>query len=312
MIFSIMNKLINTNSYDRGIYLAEKNLYISHIQELIKTAEEDKASEVVVYLQKMKEIVQKHIDNIKNGYINLDTLAELIKGDYNDVNEIVHKFPDKWKNHSLSYGKGEIVFIQSQGYDKLIKMNTYHLLLFSVTNNSTYRFKKCYIGFSNKDLEPYINFDIWIESKMGKLEECKDLNTLNTLYSNIKKHLIDIYRVKEIFDLIPDVKRYGLPPSSDVLNSFIKKFNKKKNEINLVEAGFKNITENLLILAQTKRLLINLKDDDVKELYGEGYEKKLNDNEKKLNQLIQTLRINDKDLLNLSDVIKKNEKIEEI
>lgn len=311
MIFSIMNKLINTDSYNTGIYLLEKNLYISHIHDLIKIAAEDKASEVVVYLQKMEKIVQNHIDNIKDGYIKLDTLTEIIKGDYSDINEIVRKLPDEWKNHSLSYGKGETVFIRSNGYDELIKMDIYHLLLFSVTDNLTYRFKECYIGFSNKDIEPYINFDIWIESKMGELEKSKDLKTINNLLSNIKKHLINIYGVKEIYDLIPNVKRYRLPPSSEVLNSFIKKFNKKKDEIYLVKAGFKDITEDLIVLAQTKRLLINLKDDDVKELYGEGYDKKLKDTEEKIIQLIQTLRINHKDLLNLSEVIKKYEKIGE-
>jgi hypothetical protein len=304
-----MNKLINTNSYDRDIYVAEKNLYKSHIQAILKTAEEDKALEVVVYLQKIKKIVEDHIEKIKDGFLKLDTIAELIKGKYNNVNEIVRKFPDEWNKCLPSYGKDEIIFIQSQGYDKLIKMNIYHLLVFSFTNNSTYRFKECYIGFSNKNMEPYINFDIWIESMMGEIEECKDLNNLNTVFSNIKKHLINIYGVKKIYDLLPDVNRYGLPPSSEVLKSFNKQFNRKKVEIYLVKAGFEEITEDLISLAQTKRLLINLKDNDVKEWYGEGYDKKLENTKEKLNQLIQTLRISDKDLSNLSDVIKKYEGI---
>ncbi|MCM3006718.1 hypothetical protein [Priestia koreensis] len=308
MIFSIMNKLINTGYYNRDIYLTEKNLYISHIQELIRIAEEDKASEVAVYLQKMMKIVQNHMDNIKDGYFKLDKLTEKIKGDYSDINEIAQESPDEWKNHSLSYGKGEIVFIWPQGYDELIQMDIYLLSLFSVTDNLTYRFKECYIGFSNKDLEPYINFDIWIERKMGELEKSKNLNTLNSLLSDIKKHLINLYRVKDTYDLIPDVKRYGLPPSSEVLKNFIKKFNKNKDEIYLVKAGFKDITEDLIVLAQTKQLLINLKDDDVKEFYSDGYDKKLDETEKKLIQLTQTLRIKDEDLLNLSDVIKKYEK----
>jgi hypothetical protein len=311
MIFSIMNKLINTESYNRDLYLAEKNLYISHIQELIRLAEEDKASEVVVYLQKMMKIVQSHIDNIKDGFFKLDKLTEIIKVDYSDIYEIARELLDEWKNYSLSYGNGEIVFIWPQGYDELIKMDIYLLSLFSVTDNLAYRFKECYIGFSNKNLEPYINFDIWIERKMGELEKSKDLNALNSLLSDIKKHLINIYRVKETYDLISNVKRYGLPPSSEVLKSFIKKFNKRKDGIYLVKAGFEGITEDLIVLAQTKRLLINLKDDDVKELYGEGYDKKLDKTEKKLIQLTQTLRIKDEDLLNLSDVIKKYKKIGE-
>ncbi|EKN70407.1 hypothetical protein P9E76_00375 [Schinkia azotoformans] len=307
MIFSIMNKLIKINSFDKNIYIAEKELYCAFIQQICDTAKEDKVPEVVVYLEKLNQIVQNHKNIVKDSYIKLEKISDLFKGHYKEVKEITSDLPDDWKNHSLSYGYDEIIFIKSKGFDKLYKMDTYHLLVFKVIDNSLYKFNKCYIGFSNKDIEPYTNFSKWMERKIFELEQCKDLNTLTSTFSSIKSLLINIYRVKKIYDLVPDVKSYGLPSSSEVLTSFNKKYNQKKNEIYLINSDFNKITDDLLTLVSTIRKHITLKDEQFKEIFGEGYDIELKETEKKVNNLVHLLQINENDLLNLKNVIMKNE-----
>lgn len=307
MILAAMNTLIEVDSFSQDLYLTEKELYKSHIRQITETAKRDKVPEVIKFLKELEETVQAHINLLKDDIYKLQQLTELLEGEYQELEQILLNLTDEWKNPSISYGLGEVVLTKSQAYDHLSKMPIYHLLVFKSDNNTKYKFTNCFIGFSDKDITPYTNFDIWINVKITELTRCIDIKTLTNKFSSIKEYLTRIYGVKEVYDLLEDIHLYGLPNSSMVLKSFREEFNNQKNKIYLQEAGFHEFTDDLLTLVRDLRRYINIKDESMKEIFGDEYNNELEKAEKSLNLQIEKVIISKKQLIKLENVITSGE-----